>query len=95
MVKQQPRHGIDREALRYLVFAGNMREYYQWCSDQGIPGNTALYVSNTSTLMGMKGADDDGIEFAIVGTFQQRQDAEELIDTATTRFGNRKVITSS
>ena len=81
-----PEHGINRRPLKYLVFAGNYRQFNLWQTQCDIPPGEALFVSSPTNLLQVKG------EFLMVkvGTFHLRPDSLEIMKAARERFPNAK-----
>jgi hypothetical protein len=79
-------HGIDRSPnqLKYLVLAGNIREFYVWQADNQVRGAEALFVSNSQMLRARKFPPT--IEVVMVGTFHLRQDHKEIMDMVKERL---------
>jgi len=84
-----PTHGIQRHPLKYLVFAGNYRQFDLWREAQKIPEGEALFVASPSNLLGRKG------EFTLVkvGTFHLRPDAQEIMEAVRMKFPKAEWIT--
>ena len=78
-------HGIRPEKLKYLVFAGNFREYRQWMLTKGVLVEQTLFVTSPENLNRVSTADSD-LVIAIVGTFHLRSNSQELMDTARKMF---------
>lgn len=83
-------HGIDRSPIRFVVLAGNIREYRNWMAYNRVQPQETLFVSNSQILMGRK-FDSLTTTFVEVGTFLSRQDAHELLAVLSTRVTNGKL----
>lgn len=80
-------HGIHRtpHTLKYLVFAGNYRQFGLWCDENNISPGEALFVAQRTNLLQLKG-DDHHLIMVKVGTFHLRPDAQEIMEEARLRF---------
>jgi hypothetical protein len=79
------KHGIDRNTLKYLVFAGNYRQFGLWCDDNNIAPGEALFVASRTNLLTVYG---DEYILVRVGTFHLRPDAQDIMEEARVRFPN-------
>lgn len=81
-----PSHGIDKnkEPLKYVVLAGNMREFQIWLAENRISRNEALYVSNSQVLRARYF--EPPTKVIIVGTFHARKDSQEILAMVRTQF---------
>jgi len=81
-----PTHGIDKnkDPLKYVVLAGNLREHQNWCGEKGVRPAEALFVATSQVLYGRKF--NPPTELVTVGTFYARNDAQEILEIAKSRF---------
>src|SRR4029079_128123 len=86
---ESPSHGINRNRLKYLVFAGNYRQFHLWATDSTIQPGEALYVASPTNLRGISG---DDIIMVKVGTFHLRPDSPQIMEEARARFPNNKWV---
>lgn len=86
MTNPNPEHGIDPQRLKYLVFAGNFREYRQWALTTGNLSGRALYVAHPENLMGLNAETNPDLKLVRIGTFHLRSDAQEILDIVRSRF---------
>jgi len=77
-----PQHGINRHPLKYLVFAGNIREYKQWERERAIPYGESMFVAHSTNLHGISTENAEALTYIIVGTFHLRPDAQEIMAAA-------------
>lgn len=86
-------HGIDRSPVRFVVLAGNIREFRNWCVYNGITPNSALFVSSLDVLQGRQ-FDSQSTRFVEIGTFVHRSDSKEVVEVLRSRLtdGSRLVI---
>ena len=84
----EPKHGIQRAPLKYIVFAGNYREFRSWQLANGINGDEALFVANPANLTGLKAGED--YHLVGIGTFHLRSDQKEIMEEAHRRFPNTR-----
>lgn len=75
-----PHHGIDRGITKFVVFAGNLREFYDWQLEYKVRGEEALFVATPTTLVGRKFPKDTA--YVILGSFYGREDAQEALRLA-------------
>lgn len=83
-----PPHGIQRRTLKYIVFAGNYREYRTWQLATGNGAEDSLFVASPTNLTSLKAGGDYHLVF--VGTFHLRSDREEIMEAARERFPNTR-----
>lgn len=81
-----PKHGIDPASLKYVVLAGNMREFHQWQQRYQVQGGEALYVTNPHILLGRNFTENPDLRLIIIGTFHLRKDTDEILDELRTRL---------
>lgn len=86
-------HGIDRQPIRFVVLAGNIREYRNWCAYNGINPATALFVSSIDVLQGRQFTTQT-TKFVEIGTFVHRADSREVVEVLRSRLtdGSRLII---
>lgn len=87
MTPELPPHGIQRSTIKYVVFAGNFREFRVWQLAFGAKNGEALFVASASNLTHIEGQDQDQdqchtVTFVKVGTFHLRSDAKEIMEYA-------------
>lgn len=80
-----PPHGIDRNPIKYLVLAGNYREFRNWLMDNEVHPQDALFVNNASVLWGRKFQPEE-TSLTVLPSFNERADAEDILQIARTRF---------
>ena len=73
--------------VKYLVFAGNYRQFSLWAEDKSIPPEEALFVDSPANLLNRYG---EHFTLVKVGTFHLRPDAEEIMEEARVRFPHSK-----
>ena len=83
-----PSHGIQRRTLKYVVFAGNYREYRTWQLATGNGAEDSLFVASPSNLSSLNADGDYHLIF--IGTFHLRSDRKEIMDAAHERFPNTR-----
>jgi hypothetical protein len=79
-------HGIDKnkDPLKYVVLAGNLREHQNWCADNGVRPAEALFVATSQVLYGRRFPPTTKI--IIVGTFHARNDSREIMAMVQSRL---------
>ena len=79
-------HGIDKnkDPLKYVVLAGNLREHQNWCGEKGVRPAEALFVATSQILQGR--TFPPTTKAIIVGTFHARGDSREILGMAQARF---------
>lgn len=77
----QPRHGIDNTPPKYIILAGNLKDFYLWQNANQIRGAEALYVATADVLRGRR---YPKATFITLGTFYQRPDHQEIIEVCRT-----------
>jgi len=81
-------HGIDRDPLKYVILAGNLREHQNWCSENGVRPAEALFVATSEILRG-RSFPLSTTKIIIVGTFHARNDSREILAMVQSRFPNK------
>lgn len=66
---------------KWVVLAGNYREYQQWCRRNVIHPRDALFVAESSNLGG-RGRDLSTATWIRTGTFLDRRDVDEVMAMA-------------
>ena len=66
-----PPHGIERSPIKYVVFAGNYREFKVWQLENKVQDGEALFVADATNLSSLRGKE---VTFVRIGTFHLRKD---------------------
>lgn len=90
MTPPSSKHGIERTNLKYIVFAGNYREYRTWQLTTGNGAEDSLFVASPTNLTSLKADGDYHLIF--LGTFHLRKDREEIMEAARERFPNTHFV---
>jgi hypothetical protein len=65
---------------KWVILAGNYREFMQWCVRNQVHPKDALFVAEPANLVGRTVHDHRWVR---TGTFLDRRDAQEVMELAT------------
>lgn len=80
-------HGILRHPVKYVVFAGNFREFRVWQLASGVKNGDALFVGSLekANLRALQNLD---VKFVKLATFHLRSDAKDIMEYARSVWPN-------
>jgi hypothetical protein len=82
MTPSTPSHGINRQPITHLIFAGNFKEYLFYIKEHRIHPLAALFVTGTDTLHASLSTEERPLYTVFLPLFWKRSDARQLYDVA-------------